>query len=471
MCPAFCPPIPLLLVDDDKFWLNAITAALDLHAGINNILTCQDSRGALQILAETDIAAVILDLTMPHLSGEDLLAFLRTNYPQLPVIVLTVHNQVDTAVRCMKLGAFDFYVKSLENERFVAGVKRAIKMREMEIENRRLRQGVLVRDLANPAAFSSLITCDPKMLAIFKYVEVVADGSEPVLITGETGTGKELVARAIHVAGRPQAPFVAVNVAGIDDQVFADTLFGHVRGAFTGADRVREGMVELAEGGTLFLDEIGDLSLTSQVKLLRLLQEREYYPVGSDLAKKAHVRIVAATNQDLSSRQEQGKFRRDLYYRLCGNLLHMPPLRQRPDDVPLLFDYFLTEAAVDLRKLKPDYPPELLELLKSYAFPGNIRELRSLTFNAMSHHQTGPLSLDRFIHWTGVNPSAKRIGSAAPTIVYPQKLPTIKQSVELLVAEALRRSEGKKIHAAKLLGISAPALSKRLVKSAQKPQG
>lgn len=465
MCPAFCPPIPLLLVDDDKFWLKAIKSALDLHAGINNVLTCQDPRGVLQILAETEIAAVILDLTMPHLSGEELLAFIRTNYPQLPVIVLTVHNQLDTAVRCMQLGAFDFYVKSLEDERFVAGVKRAIKMREMEIENQRLRQGFLSTDLANPAAFSSLVTCDPKIMAIFKYVEVVAEGSEPVLITGETGTGKELVARAIHAAGRHEAPFVAVNVAGIDDQVFADTLFGHARGAFTGADRVRAGMVEHAEGGTLFLDEIGDLSLSSQVKLLRLLQEREFYPVGSDVPKRAQVRIVAATNHDLAARQEQGRFRRDLYYRLCGNLLHLPPLRERPDDLQLLFDHFLVEASADLRKPKPDYPPEVFDLLRSYAFPGNIRELRSMIFNAMSHHQAGSLSLDWLRRWTEVNAAENH---APPTMVFPRQLPTIKQSVDLLVAEALRRAKGKKGHAAKLLGISAPALSKRLGKSVQK---
>src|SRR6185369_15273589 len=273
------------------------------------------------------------------------------------------------------------------------------------------------------------------------YIEAVAQSPQPLLITGESGVGKELVARAAHALSGCSGPLVAVNVAGLDDTVFADTLFGHVRGAFTGADQPRRGMIEEAADGTLFLDEIGDLSIPSQVKLLRLLQEGEYFPLGSDRPKRLKARVVVATHQDLSLKQVAGTFRRDLYYRLCTHLVHVPALRERKGDLPLLLDHFLEDAARALGKKKPTPPRELLQLLVTYSFPGNIRELKALVYNAVSVHRDRVLSMDTFMK-TIIRPESK---SAPPAASRPENnpfsgldnLPTFVEAAELLVAEAI----------------------------------
>ena len=241
-----------------------------------------------------------------------------------------------------------------------------------------------------------MVTGNKKMRAIFQYVEVVAGTRQPIMITGETGVGKELVARAIHQLSGRKGDYVALNVAGLDDMMFSDTLFGHKKGAFTGADQAREGFIARAAGGTLFLDEIGDLNESSQIKLLRLLQEHEYYPVGSDIVSKSDARIVLATNRDLQKMIAAGKFRNDLYYRLCAHQIHIPPLRERLDDIPQLLDHFLATSAAMVNKKKPTPPPELAVLLSIYQFPGNMRELEALVFDAVARHASGILSMESF---------------------------------------------------------------------------
>jgi DNA-binding NtrC family response regulator len=285
-----------------------------------------------------------------------------------------------------------------------------------------------------------------------------------VLITGESGTGKELVARALHALSRPGQPLVAVNVAGLDDNVFADTLFGHARGAFTGADSPRRGMIEAAGGGTLFLDEIGDLSLASQVKLLRLLQEGEYFPLGADQPRQSRARIVVATHQDLAARQAAGSFRKDLYFRLRTHHLHLPALRERKDDIPLLLDHFLETAASELSKKKPTPPPELALLLSTCSFPGNVRELRAMVFDAVSSHQARVLSMESFRRAIGESPTLAMGNAPARSNPFAAvaDLPTLSSAVDLLIDEALRRAGGNQTIASRLLGISQPALSKRL---------
>jgi DNA-binding NtrC family response regulator len=284
-----------------------------------------------------------------------------------------------------------------------------------------------------------------------------------VLITGESGTGKELIAQALHALSRAGQSLVAVNVAGLDDSVFADTLFGHARGAFTGADAPRRGMVEAAGAGTLFLDEIGDLSLASQVKLLRLLQEGEYFPLGADQPRQSRARIVVATHQDLAGRQAAGSFRKDLFFRLRTHHLHIPPLRARKDDIPLLLDHFLEEAAGELGKKKPTPPRELPVLLAAYSFPGNVRELRAMVYDAVSAHQGGVLSMESFRRFIGAPPSAAGDPAEGTSpFAAVAELPTLSGAVDLLVEEALRRAQGNQTIAARLLGISQPALSKRL---------
>jgi len=281
------------------------------------------------ILERQEIGLILLDLTMPHHSGEELLTLIGERYPGIATIVISGLNLVGKVVTCMKLGAYDYYVKTDDEERIVCGVLRAIKLLELQQENQEMSQRFVSGELRHPEAFSAICTVDRAMQAIFAYIEAVAKSPLPLLITGESGVGKELLARAAHRLSGCKGELVALNVAGLDDTVFADTLFGHLRGAFTGAEGVRRGMIEQAANGTLFLDEIGDLSIASQVKLLRLLQEGEYYPLGSDQPKRLKARIIVATHQSLAAKEAAGTFRRDLFYRLRTHHVEIPPLRKR----------------------------------------------------------------------------------------------------------------------------------------------
>jgi DNA-binding NtrC family response regulator len=304
------------------------------------------------------------------------------------------------------------------------------------------------------------------MLAVFSYIEAVARSPQPLLITGESGVGKELIARAAHDLSGCRGKLVTVNVAGLDDTVFADTLFGHQRGAYTGADSVRRGMVEEAADGSLFLDEIGDLSIASQVKLLRLLQEGEYFPLGSDQPKRIKARIIVATHQDLAAKEASGSFRRDLYYRLRTHQVQIPALRERKGDIPLLLDHFLGEAAQALARKKPTPPRELAQFLATYSFPGNVRELRAMVYDAVSVHRDRMLSMETFVRAVGsahpaAGPAATGSPQRNPFAGFPE-LPTFSEAAGFLVMEALNRAGGNQTLAARLLGISQPALSKRL---------
>jgi DNA-binding NtrC family response regulator len=459
------PHFGVLLVDDEPAWLRSLSLTLERSAGITNISTCHDSRQVMSLLETSEIGLVLLDLTMPHLTGDDLLVMIAERYPEVAVIIISGMNQIESAVNCIKLGAFDYFVKTVEEDRLVSGVLRAIRMLELERQNREMSSRMLSGELKCPEAFSGIVSTDRSMHAIFSYIEAVALSSEPLLILGESGVGKELIAKAAHNISGCRGQLVAVNVAGLDDTVFADTLFGHLRGAFTGADQPRKGMIEEAAEGTLFLDEIGDLSIASQVKLLRLLQEGEYFPLGSDRPKRLKARVVVATHQDLSQKQAIGTFRRDLYYRLCTHMVHVPPLRERKGDLSALLDCFLEDAARTLGKKKPTPPRELLQLLATYSFPGNIRELKSLVYNAVSVHRDRVLSMDTFLK-TIARPETRALdavkGPEQNLYAGLDRLPTFGEAAELLVEEAMTRAHGNQTIAARLLGISQPALSKRL---------
>ena len=246
-------------------------------------------------------------------AGQLHLERLTLTRPDIPVVVVTGTNDLAVAVQCMKLGAYDFVLKPIEQDAFEQAIRRALEQRSLKAQTSRLKRRLIHRELEHPEAFARIATNNRTMLALFSYVEAIAPSPEPVLITGESGVGKELFAQSVHELSRRGGDLVAVNLAGLDDTLFTDALFGHRKGAFTGADRERRGMIERAVGGTLLLDEIGDLSMASQVKLLRLLQEREYYPIGSDVPHRADARVVAATHQDLGRKVEQGTFRRDLF--------------------------------------------------------------------------------------------------------------------------------------------------------------
>ncbi len=463
------PHRPVLLVDDEEQSLTSFEMALR-SVNLNHFIRCRDSREVIPLLTEQEVEIILLDLRMPYITGDELLPAIISDFPEIPVIMITGANEVETAVKCMKLGAFDYMVKPVERSRLIGGVKRALDLRELQRENRLLKAHVLSDKLEHPEVFSGIVTCSARMRSIFQYVEAIAASPRPLLITGETGVGKELVARAVHRLSRRKGAFVAVNVAGLDDNVFADTLFGHKKGAFTGAEQARGGLLEQAAGGTLFLDEIGDLSHPSQVKLLRLLQDGEYFPLGSDLAKRSDARIVVATNQDLNVLQTNGRFRKDLYYRLCDHHLHIPPLRERMEDMPLLLNHFLEKASTTLGKSRPTPPEELLTLLSTYHFPGNLRELESMVFDSVGSHRSGKLSMDAFKSHIFQKPLApkkeqpQQIQREGVSVSFSERLPTLKELEQNLVDEAMRRAGGNQSIAALSLGITRQALNKRLKK-------
>jgi len=468
---AMYPALPILIVDDESHTIDSFEIALR-SGRINHFIRCQDSRDLMSILSGHEVEAVLLDLKMPNISGDELLPVIVTDFPGVPVIVITGADDVETAVKCMKAGAFDYMVKPVERSRLLAGVKRAIEIRDLQRENRRLKAQVLSPELAHPEAFSEIISTSSAMKSIFRYIEAIAASSQPVLITGETGTGKELIARAVHKLSNRKGEFVAVNVAGLDDNVFTDTLFGHKKGAFTGADQPRSGLTEKASEGTLFLDEIGDLTVASQVKLLRLLQENEFLPLGSDVTKRSTARAVVATNLDLQEHLASGKFRKDLFYRLRTHHIHIPPLRERREDLPLLLDYFLEQSSENLGKKTPTCPKELLIMLQAYSFPGNIRELQAMIFDAVSSHRSGILSMETFKPYLAQRQPMENVaGEGSPSsssmVSFHDQLPTLRESEDLLVNEAMRRAENNQSIAALTLGISRQALNKRLSKMNQ----
>ncbi len=460
------PLRPVMLVDDEPQVLMAFSTELRL-GGITNVVTCQDPREALSLLEEHDPEVLLLDLIMPHVHGKDLLPEVLGVSPQLPVIIVTAVSDISTAVECIKSGAYDYLPKPMEDGRLVTSVRRAIAHREMQRELSSLKERVMTGRLDHPEAFSEIITRNKTMFSIFQYIEAIAGSTQPLLVTGETGVGKELIARAAHRVSGCSGDFVKVNVAGLDDTMFSDTLFGHARGAYTGAEEARSGLVVKAAGGTLFLDEIGDLSQASQVKLLNLLQDREFFPLGQDIPEKTDARVIVATHHALLEDCKKDRFRRDLFYRLQTHHVRLPPLRERMDDLPSLIDHFLKEASLSLDKKTPTAPKELSQLLAAYHFPGNIRELQAMVFDAVSTHESGVLSLASF------RSKITEIASFSPAIPGQDQpgnplfsdfeiLPSLLQATEALVEEALRRSEGNLSVAADLLGISRQALSKRL---------
>ena len=463
------PAGPILLVDDEEHFL--LSAELTLSSnGITNIETCKDSRQVMQILSKQYYSLVALDINMQHISGIELLRQIVSSYPEIPVIMITAMNDVDSAVLCMKEGAFDYVVKPISNTKLVTTIKRGLELAEIRNENEMLKQSLLRENVEHPEAFQEIVTRSVPLRSIFRYIEAIAKTNLPVLITGETGTGKELFAEAVHKASGRKGELVTVNVAGVDDDFFSDTLFGHKKGAFTGAESERKGLIEKADNGTLFLDEIGDLSIASQVKLLRLLQDGSYYPLGSDIAKLSDARIIVATHRDIKTMQAGDTFRQDIYYRLKSHHIAIPPLRERKSDVPYLIDHFISKAATTLSKIRPTAPKELYTLLANYPFPGNVRELEGIIFEAVSVHISGILSLESIRKNIAVHNKERNSKDAVSLLdhqsnellSFPGRFPTLEEAEDSLIEEALKRAEGNQTIAAELLGISRRALNNRL---------
>ncbi len=466
----------ILLVDDEEDILFS-SAVILRNAVANPVLTLAESSQVLPLLERQEVAVIVLDLHMPGLTGQELLPRITYDHPQVPVLIMTAANTIEVAVECMKAGAFDYLVKPVVMNRLAASVTRALEVHRLRSEVSSLKQHLLGGELAHGAAFAPIITRSKKMSRLFQYLESVAGSEQPLLISGETGVGKELFARAIHTLTGRAGEFVPVNIAGLDDLMFSDTLFGHRKGAYTGAEQAREGLVSRAAGGTLFLDEIGDMSAASQVKLLRLLQENEYYPMGSDVSKQCNARVIVATNRDLQALIKAGEFRKDLYYRLCVHSCPIPPLRERREDIPLLLDHFLESAAQALHKKTPGYPEELVACLASYPFPGNVRELQAMLHDAVARHGNSPrLSLAPFIQKIGRECPALGVTPAPPLLADPgqgqvtfERFPTLKGAEEFLIDQALAIAQGNQGRAAALLGITRQALNNRLTRKQRTP--
>lgn len=461
--PEISTQYPIFIVDDEERLLESLFITLRT-AGFKDISTFSNGNEILGMLPQLQCRVLLLDLFMPGAAGEDILDQINLQCPHIQVIVITGINETDTAVRCIKKGAFDYLVKPVEPQRLITSVRRAMSHSDLIMQNQQLKQRLLSGQPDHPEYFEDIITNDPKIKSMFSYLEIVAPESDPVLITGETGTGKDLIASVMHKASGRKGSFISVNTAGLDDNMFSDTLFGHVRGAFTDAKEPRKGLIEEAANGTLFLDEIGDLSQASQVKLLKLTQDHVYLPLGSDKPLESSARIIAATNRDLEARQMQGLFRRDLFYRINTYHIHLPPLRERREDIILLTHHFLEQAC---SQLNLDYEPltrRLTVLLKSYDYPGNIRELRSMIFSAMARGGMNVMQamLEELL---GIDPSSnvdEGRDIRHETWVYPDPLPTLKQASRVLIDQALKKCRGNQAKAAGILGISRQALNKRL---------
>jgi two-component system NtrC family response regulator len=436
-----------LLIDDDES-LRRVTE-FTLHEAGYRVLSAADGTEGLRIFRLEQPGVIITDIQMPGLSGYEVLKQVKAEQPDTLVIVITAYGTVEKAVEAMKLGAFDYLTKPFSRDELVLVTGKAFAYRGLKHENQRLRQ-----ELAEKIDFTRLVGISDEMQQVFEVVRRVAATEATVLIGGESGTGKELIARAIHSGSERQAaPFVPVNCAAIPRELLESELFGHVRGAFTGAVKDRKGKFELADGGTLFLDEVGELPMELQPKLLRALQEREIEPVGGSV-RRIDVRLVAATNRDLEAAIEDGGFREDLYYRLAVIPVHLPPLRQRKADIPLLVRHFLGKHG------NVPCSEAAMEALAAYGWPGNVRELENAVERMVILRRGEGIDLD------DLPPKIRRPRQAAPggVLNLPDEGYSLEELEKEAVLEALRRNNWNQTRAAAFLRIPRHTLIYRLEK-------
>jgi len=448
----------ILIVDDEKNYLTILSALLE-DEGFE-VLTALGGPEALDIHKSSDLDLILTDMKMPKMDGIELLENIKKNDPDLPVIMMTAHGTVDKAVEAMQKGAYTYVLKPFDNERLIIYVKKAISMYQVVKENRRLRDTV-----ESQYRFGSIIGKSKKMRDIFDTIQKVAPSGATVLIEGESGTGKELVARSVHFSSRRrEKPFVAVNCSALAENLLESELFGHERGAFTGAVATKKGRFELADGGTLFLDEIGELSQNLQVKLLRVLQEKVFERVGGVRTISVDIRIIAATNKDLQQEMQEGRFREDLYYRL--NVVHvvLPPLKDRQEDIRLLVNHFIKKYASERRSAAPvtGVDQEVDRLFYDYHWPGNIRELENVIERVMI------LCPDSIIR---VSDLPKGFKDNVYNTLHLEGIPadaklydTLAMIEKAMIERALKMSDNVQAHAAALLGIGKSGLNQKLKK-------
>ena len=447
------PSARVLVVDDEPSMRQMLSFALRREG--YEVSTAEDGRAALQALQDGSFDIVITDVRMPELSGVDVLREAKRVDPSVSIIMMTAYGSKETVLEALRLGATD-YVEKTPNLRD----ELSLRIRK-ELDRKRLQQEnvLLKRTLKTAHQFSNIIGTSGAMLAIFQLIETIAPTNSTVMIDGESGTGKELVARAIHFnSPRKERPFVAVNCGALSETLLDSELFGHIRGAFTGADTNKKGLIEVAEKGTIFLDEIGEMSPLVQVKLLRVLQERKFRRLGGTDEVNADIRIIAATNRDLSKMVADGDFREDLFYRINVIPVRLPALRERREDIPLLAAHFVSRFARLMDKPVAAISGDAMELLKAYGWPGNIRELENAMERAVALERTPSILVDSLPDPVRSGSHAVAAAAAGAPEGFPEEGFRLEQHVQHLereyIAEALRRAGGVKVKAAELLGMS-----------------
>ncbi len=452
----------ILVVDDEPNYLIVISELLKEES--YEVLTAQSGEDGLKIVEETDLDLVLTDMRMPGMGGLEFLKAIKKYNKDLPVIMITAFGEVEKAVVAMKAGAYNYLAKPFNNEELLVNIRKAIEHYSLLRENLRLRGEAKIR-----YGFASIVGKNSRMQEIYQLIEKVAPTTASVLVTGESGTGKELVARAIHInSPREKAPFISVNCAALPETLLESELFGHERGAFTGATSLRKGRFELADNGTLFLDEIGDIPLSLQAKLLRVLQERNFERVGGVKPIKVDVRIITATNRDLKDEVDKGTFREDLYYRFNVLHIHLPPLRERPDDIPMLTEHFISKFAKLLNRPKLKISGDALRYLTGLPWEGNVRELENTIERAailcsdevvqVGDVHPGIVNDKETANWSPDGDFEKFLPSNLP-------LPEILNGVEeQLVKRALEDANNVQARAAESLGITKSLLQYKMKK-------
>ena len=443
------PDAPTVLVVDDEPSNVASLEKIFQREGMR-VLTAESAKEALDLARAHRVQVVLTDLMMPGTSGLELLRALKQASPDTEIVMMTAYGTVETAVQAMREGAYDFVEKPLKRMNIVKSVKKAAERQSLVTENRSLKSEIA------RLTTHEIVGSSPALRRVLEIATQAAPSSATVLVLGESGTGKELLARFIHEhSARKAGPFVAVNCAAIPESILEAELFGHERGAFTGAFARREGRFAKATGGTLFLDEIGELSPAVQVKLLRVLQEGEYEPIGGDTVR-ADVRIVAATNKDLRAEMSAGRFREDLFYRLNVIAITAPPLRARRDDIPLLVDHFLGKYCKKNGRARLVAPPEVTQILTEYPWPGNVRELENVIERAVVLCRGSRLEVTDLPDTLREAPPTE-----ASTVTFSVGTP-LDEVERRLLRETLRYAKGDKSVAAQLLGISTRTIYRKL---------
>jgi len=444
-------PCPILVVDDDREMADLLAEIL-VDEGYS-ARTATGAREALWMLDSVRFPLVITDLRMPGSSGMDLLASIRRHHPQTEVIMITAFGTIDTAIEAIRQGAYDYITKPFKTGQILAVVRRALEKIGLEDEVRRLKE-------TGAGRFHDMVGVSPAMQAVFDYIRRVARSPASVLITGESGTGKDLAARALHAESGRAGPFVPVNCAAVPETLMEGEFFGVKRGAYTDAREDRKGLFEQAAGGTLFLDEVGEIPLPLQSKLLRALQDRTVRPVGGDREIRTDVRVVAATNTDLKARAAAGTFREDLYYRLDVIPLHLPPLRDRPEDIPLLAEALVDRFARENGKTAPTVSAAALERLRRHSWPGNIRELANVMERAVILANGPELGAAELAAGAGPQEAAGPGPGPRP----PAGGVTLEELERGYILRVLEESDGNRSLAAERLGIDRKTLYRKLLR-------